>query len=144
VKTGSRANGNIVAGSPERRVRNWTLRNSSLTPYLVVGFSICFLAQLIFWLRLGDVGLAEWPFVWAYSQAATLESVIGRMNRLVYGLVWCAEYLALAVLLWLVLERWRPEHRRAWWRSVWGWLSVELFLGALAWTLLARGIIQME
>jgi hypothetical protein len=101
-------------------------------------------AQLVFWLRLGDVGTLVWPFVWAYSQAAILRAAIGPAERSVYGIVWAVAYAGLSVLLWLALERSRAQHRGIWARSLGAWFSAQLIVTALAWILASRGAITME
>lgn len=116
----------------------------SLLPYLSIGLAVCLLAQLVFWFRLGDVGMLVWPFVWAYSQAAMLEVMLDGAARGIYGLVWAVGYLVLSVLLWLAFEHSRIDHRRIWLRSLLAWFSAEVALALLAWLLFTQDVIRME
>jgi len=113
-------------------------------PYLVVGLSICFLGQLIAWFGLGGTGLLVWPFVWTYSQTALIELVLHAGSRTSYGFFWAVCYVAISMVLWLLFELRRNEHRGVWRRSLMGWLLAEVALGVLAWVLYSQGVIRME
>jgi drug/metabolite transporter (DMT)-like permease len=117
----------------------------SPVPYLVVGGTTCLLAQSLFWLQLVGRGPLIWPFIWGYSQSAMIELVTGAHGRLPNAALWGLLYLALAFLLWLVLER-RPGSRRPspWRRAFAGWLLLQVGIVSLAFILYFTGVLKLE
>jgi hypothetical protein len=53
-------------------------------------------------------------------------------------------YLAVAVLLWRILERPRDSQKGVWRRAAIGWIGAQVLFGALAWALAMSGILHIE
>ena len=134
--------------TPVFRVPHGTKRAAAVgypfIPYFIVGLAICLIAQLVFWFRVGDVGILAWPFVWSYSQAAMLEVILGGARRPIYAATWAACYLGLSLLLWLAVERFRVRHQGIWARALVTWCVAQAIVTALALILASRQVIKME
>ena len=134
-----------VANVPVESVREREgLRSSGLGPYVVVGLALCLFLEAVFWLRLGGAGLLAWPFLWGYSQVAMLQGLLKDLPRSIYGLLWSVSYLAIAIVLWTVLERPRHAQEGIWRRALLGWVGVQVLISILAWVLASRGIVVIE
>ena len=130
------------AGEPEG------LAKCSWLPYLAIGVTVCTFLEMIFFLEIVGSGVWSWPFIWAYSQYATLEILVpgnGRPSWVVRGATWFLLYVGLSFGLWSVIGRsTTAAPRTRWRRALLGWVVLELVLvlGAIgAWY---AGIIEME
>lgn len=113
-------------------------------PYFIVGLCFCLAAQGIFWMGLGQPGVLAWPFIWAYSQVALIESATGDVGQTLFAVLWTVAYALMALLLWVGLERRRQENRGVWRRAVATWVALQLALGCLAYGLWLAGVVRME
>ncbi len=118
----------------------------ALRRYVLVGFSLCALLQLVFWGQIGRFGvpLADWPFLLAYSQKAMLDLVVFAAPGSIRIALWFLAYLAIAVVIWLLFAKVTPNRAGRWNTVVFAWIGTEVALGVLGLALLKSGVLQME
>lgn len=114
--------------------------------YVVVGFALCAVLQLIFVGQIGRFGvpLADWPFLLAYSQKAMLDLVVFDAPAPIRIAVWFVAYLAIALLLWKLVAILSPSRAGHWKVVILAWAAFEIVLAALGWGLLGAGLLRME
>jgi hypothetical protein len=121
-------------------------RFPSTMPYVVSGFVLCLILQVIFWLQLAPYKprLLTMPFIFAYSQKAIMDLLVYEPAWFVTMALWLLVYVALGFFLWLLLDRRDHPIAHRWRRAVLGWIVIEVCLVLLARFLLARGRINIE